>query len=88
MEGLSRINWRPLTERVVVAPTYRYYVGYPHPAYYYYGGFYRRGIGGYRYARPGYGPGSVNPSAGTHLGNTFDGLTNYHREYGRGRGSK
>ncbi len=74
-----------VAQPLVVAPVVAAPVIYARPAYRCSGW----GWGGGRgyYGNGGYGvrsaPG-LNPTAGTHLGNTMDGTTNYYREYGRG----
>lgn len=72
---------------VVAQPVWVMPAGYGYRHRHYRGGRYGYGYGG---GRPIYGPnGVVQPTAGTHLGNTMSGFTNYYREYGdraRGRG--
>ena len=68
---------------VVAQPVWVMPVGYGYRHRHYRGGRYGYGYGS---GRPIYGPNSVvQPTAGTHLGNTMRPFTNYYREYGRGR---
>ena len=72
---------------VVAQPVWVMPAGYGYRHRHYRGSRYGYGYG-YGSGRQIYGPNSVvQPTAGTHLGNTIDGFTNYYREYGdRARG--